>query len=114
MVKFAKSGERDFNPIEKHTVHSIAAPAPQTPSPAPPEDTLPAPEPQPEPAKAKSQRAKKSVTKPLSGPRAPERLTQVVKCLFTPTEERELRKLVSRLSEGTTSLTLSHLIRPYF
>jgi hypothetical protein len=37
-----------------------------------------------------------------------------VKCLLTPTEERELRALVSRLaSEAGTALTLSHLLRPY-
>ena len=44
-----------------------------------------------------------------------ERLSRAVKCLFTPSEEQELRALVERLgTEAKVSLGLSHLMRPYF
>ena len=120
MVKFAKGEEKPFNPIEKNTINSLAAPPPLVAPPALSEPA-PAPEPEPEPRKSSPARPKKppanrSPLKRLTKqPERGERLTRVVKCLFTPSEERELRSLVSRLaSEAGTSLTLSHLLRPYF
>src|SRR3954467_13505174 len=105
MVKFAKSEEPRFDPIEKHTVHSIANPALQTPAPALSDAT---PDPNANAGagarRAKSERPKKSAARksPLERlinkrPEKAERLSRVVKGLFTPTEETELRELVSRL-----------------
>lgn len=119
MVKFAKGEQKPFNPIEKNTINSLAAlpspvgpPAPQA-EPAPehiPEADEEAQKPPQKPATKKSPLEKLTQT-----PERGERLTRVVKCLFTPSEEAELRKLVARLAnEAHTSLSLSHLIRPYF
>lgn len=45
----------------------------------------------------------------------PERLSRVVKCLFTPSEEQELRSLMHRLRERSgLTLSFSHLMRPFF
>ena len=45
----------------------------------------------------------------------PERLSRVVKCLFTPSEEQALRSLMHRLRERSgITLTFSHLMRPFF
>jgi hypothetical protein len=120
MVKFAKGEQKVFDPIEKNTINSLAAPAPPVAPPAlaeaePAPELIPeaageAPKPPKKPA-AKGSPLKKLTKQPESG----ERLTRVVKCLFTPSEEAELRKLVARLAdEAHTSLSLSHLIRPYF
>jgi len=120
MVKFAKGEEKQFDPLQKNVLNSIAAPVQQAPPPA-----LSEPEPSPmveaEPEKKAPERPKKpapkrstlkKVTKP---PERSEGLTRVVKVLFTPSEEQELRKLVARLAaESDTKLTLSHLLRPYF
>ena len=121
MVKFAKAEEKPFNPIEQKTINSLAAPSQPTGPPALSETEATPPEPEPEPQKSTPARAKRPPAKrsPLKSltkqPERGERLTRVIKCLLTPSEERELRSLVSRLaSEAGTSLTLSHLVRPYF
>src|SRR5262245_40853161 len=108
MVKFAKSDEKSFNPIEKHTVHSIASPAPPPPA---LHEVRSEPEVKSESQSAKPERPKKSAPKKSSlekliakRPEPAERLTRVVKCLCTPTEEAELRTLVARLCTPTRSL----------
>ncbi|HMB04774.1 MAG TPA: hypothetical protein VKP69_13660 [Isosphaeraceae bacterium] len=120
MVKFAKGEQKPFNPIEKNTINSLAAPPPPLAPPALAEaGPLPelAPEAEKEAPKPPVKRAGKRspLEKITKQPERGERLTRVVKCLFTPSEEMELRKLVARLAdEANTSLSLSHLIRPYF
>src|SRR4051812_30032924 len=125
MVKFAKPDEKPFDPISNKLLSAIATP-PQPeeeppPSPAPPEPVAAAADPQPEPAKKAPERSRRSPSKrptlkvlaKQSG--KPERLDRTVKCLFTPSEDQELRAMVARLAtEAGTKLTLSHLMRPYF
>ncbi len=124
MVKFAKPDEKPFDPISNKLLSAIANP-PQmeevAPSPAPPELVPDEPESKTESSPKKAQRPKK-----VSGKRPnlkvlpkqsdkPERLTHAVKCLFTPSEDQELRAMVARLAaQAGTKLTLSHLMRPYF
>lgn len=135
MVKFAKGEEKPFDPISNKLLSAIASPPqegvePQnievevvrdTPSPAPLLPDAAADDAKRQPAKKSPERARKRpqkspslkvLTKP-SG--QPERLDRVVKCLFTPSEDQELRAMVARLAqESGTKLTLSHLMRPYF
>lgn len=124
MVKFAKPDEKPFDPISNKLLSAIATP-PQAeeepPSPAPPEPTADAPEPKHESAKKKAQRSRRAPSKRptlkvlTKQSHQPERLTHAVKCLFTPSEDQELRAMVARLAmEAGTKLTLSHLMRPYF
>ena len=118
MVKFAKSEKKVDNFLDKHTIDLISQPpAPLTPANDPLEGTQSASEAHAEPDKGKPHRPKKSAPRkpaPTSKrSQGPERLTKVVKCLFTPTEDAELRAFVGRLSP-TRSLTLSHLVRAYF
>ena len=120
MVKFAESEEKSFDPISAKTLSSIAAPVQQRTSPAPSESG-PAPEPIIELRTSARERRKQAAgrrpgPKKLSPkPGRGERLTRAVKCLFTPSEEQELRALVGRLATAAgTSLTVSHLMRPYF
>jgi hypothetical protein len=120
MVKFAKQEEKPFSPLEKHTLNAVAAPVREEPSPAPSKSEL-SPEPESEapkssPARPKQAAAKRSRPKKVTSPPGRgERLTRAVKCLFTPSEEMQLRSLVARLAEAAgTSLTFSHLMRPYF
>ena len=123
MVKFAKPDEKPFDPISNKLLSAIANPPQpeEEPSPAPPELVSPAPEPKREPAKKPPERSKRASTKrptlkvltKQSG--KAERLDRTVKCLFTPSEDQELRAMVARLAtEAGTKLTLSHLMRPYF
>lgn len=132
MVKFAKPDEKPFDPISNKLLSAIA-----NPNPAPTEPGPEAAEPPPSPApleaapeepglKAESPKKKAQRTKRASQKRPtlkvltkqsnqPERLTHAVKCLFTPSEDQELRAMVARLAmEAGTKLTLSHLMRPYF
>jgi hypothetical protein len=136
MVKFARE-EKPFDPISNKLLSAIATPPavlpgaerggprPVPPAPAPPEaadgpaegreeaEAGLAPKEGPKPARAR--RAKRQVAEKPAPPGRGERLSRAVKCLFTPSEERELRALVGRLAaEAGTSLTLSHLMRPYF
>lgn len=139
MVKFAKGEEKPFDPISNKLLSAIASP-PQEEAPkpdAPQNDDLgatrEAPSPAPFQADAASDGAKRQVAKKaperakkrqqksptlkvLTKPSGqPERLDRVVKCLFTPSEDQELRAMVARLAqESGTKLTLSHLMRPYF
>ncbi len=123
MVKFAKPDEKPFDPISNKLLNAIANPPQQEvePSPTPPESDDAAAEPRREPAKKTPERSKRGSSKrptlkvltKQSG--KPERLDRTVKCLFTPSEDQELRAMVARLaSEAGTKLTLSHLMRPYF
>ena len=119
MVKFAKGEQKQFNPIEKNTIDLLAAPPPEPPpldeaEPTAPELTPEAAGEAPKPSK-KSAAQGSPLAKLTKQPQRGERLTRVVKCLFTPSEEAELRGLVARLAgKAHTSLSLSHLIRPYF
>lgn len=124
MVKFAKPDEKPFDPISNKLLNSIANPPQQAeePSPAPPEpEVAAAVEPKQEPAKKSPERSRRASSKrptlkvlTKQGGKA-ERLDRTVKCLFTPSEDQELRAMVARLaSEAGTKLTLSHLMRPYF
>lgn len=131
MVKYAKGEDKPFDPISNKVLSAIAAPIEATvDADAPPallqDEEVPEarPEPKPEskpaPSRSSSERGRGLKEKrPVPKRRVPvtaksERLSRVVKCLFTPTEEQELRALVGRLAtEAKFSLTLSHLIRPY-
>ena len=114
MAKIAPSEGKSFNPIDSKLLGSLADATPAEP--AQPVTALPAvPKPQPKPAVAEEQE-----TPPKPSPaRRPqpqeERLSRVVKCLFTPSEEQELRNLINRLREKTgVTLSFSHLMRPFF
>ncbi|MBV8607686.1 MAG: hypothetical protein JO034_09520 [Singulisphaera sp.] len=136
MVKFARE-EKPFDPISNKLLSAIATPpaGPAEDPPAPPLAAPPASAPleaadgpaegregaeagpalKEGPKPARAQRAKRQVAEKPAPPGRGERLSRAVKCLFTPSEERELRALVGRLAaEAGTSLTLSHLMRPYF
>ncbi len=124
MVKFAKPDEKPFDPISNKLLSAIANPPQreeEAPPPAPPEPAAAGAEREREPAKTTPGPAKRAPSK-RPAPRVqakrggkPERLDRTVKCLFTPSEDQELRALVARLAaEAGTKLTLSHLMRPYF
>jgi hypothetical protein len=128
MAKFAKGEEKPFDPISNKVLSAIASPIgslPMEESPPAPlesEEALDrAPDLQPARPRATPERlrvvgGKRSASKrrvPVTA--KSERLSRAVKCLFTPSEEQELRALVGRLAtEAKFSLTLSHLMRPYF
>ena len=143
MVKYAKGEDKPFDPISNKVLSAIASPVPPrgevpplgeadkeaTPgrdstSPAPLQDEEKPenpPEPRRAPAKPAPERLRvvngKRTAKKRRVPVTPksERLSRAVKCLFTPSEEQELRALVERLgTEAKVSLGLSHLMRPYF
>jgi hypothetical protein len=128
MAKFAKGEEKLFDPISNKVLSAIASPIgslpEEEPSPAlvkPAEDLERPPEPPPARTRATPERLRVVGGKrPASKRRVPvtaksERLSKAVKCLFTPSEEQELRALVGCLAtEVKFSLTLSHLMRPYF
>lgn len=132
MAKFARGDEKPFDPISKSVLSAIATPI-STATQTVPEETPPPALPQDEPRPAKTAETKPAANRgtperlqvvsgkrPAAKHRIPvtaksERLSRAVKCLFTPSEEQELRALVGRLAaEAKFSLTLSHLIRPYF
>jgi hypothetical protein len=124
MVKFAKGEDKAFDPISNKLLSAIASPTQEvSPSPAPSEtpEAEAAAEPPRETVKKPPERAKKPAAKRPAlkvltrRPGRGEQLTRPVKCLFTPSEEQELRAMVGRLAgEAGTKLTLSHLMRPYF
>lgn len=135
MVKFAKGEEKPFDPISNKLLSAIASPpqegaepqnigvevARDQPSPAPLLPDAPQDDAKRQPAKKSPERTRKRpqkapTLKVLTKPSGqPERLDRVVKCLFTPSEDQELRAMVARLAqESGTKLTLSHLMRPYF
>lgn len=136
MVKFARD-DKPFDPISNKLLSALATPPPppaeDPPAPAPAAPAAPAPpevaagpaeeheaaalEPAPEEdtARARGRRAQRPVAETPTPPGRGERLSRAVKCLFTPSEERELRALVGRLAaEAGTALTLSHLMRSSF
>lgn len=127
MAKIAREEGKAFSPIDSKLLGTLAGTAsvepaqpvmpPQAEPMVPPEppavDRMASPQPKRDGPEAK--------TSPLPAPAkvppppATEKLDRVVKCLFTASEERELRSLVNRLGvKAGTSLTLSHLIRPFF
>lgn len=136
MVKFAKGEEKPFDPISNKLLSAIANPPQQEESPEekprlevveqghPPAPLTPdaqVSEPKKPPAKKSPERSKRRQPKEptlsvlTKQSKQPERLNCVVKCLFTPSEDQELRAMVSRLAqESGIKLTLSHLMRPYF
>lgn len=135
MVKFAKGEEKPFDPISNKLLSAIASPPQEGTEPQNIEVEVVRDQPSPAPLlpdaaadDAKRQPAKKSPERPRKRPQKsptlkvltkpsgqPERLDRVVKCLFTPSEDQELRAMVARLAqESGTKLTLSHLMRPYF
>lgn len=139
MVKFAKGEEKPFDPISNKLLSAIAsppqdeAPEQETPRKAEAEAVREVPSPAPlqtdaaqdgtkrqlakkAPERARKRQQKAPTLKVLTKQSGqPERLNCVVKCLFTPSEDQELRAMVARLAqESGTKLTLSHLMRPYF
>lgn len=120
MAKFAREETKSFSPIDSKLLGTLAEtpqaePAQAPPSIAPP--TRPA-----EPA-AKPKAIRPGPPPETKHPSASvarqqpenERLTRVVKCLFTATEEQEIRSLINRLRENTgVTLSISHLTRPFF
>lgn len=139
MVKFAKGEEKPFDPISNKLLSAIASPPlEEAPEQEPPQKSeaeavraVPSPAPLPidsaqddakrqvakkTPERAKRRQQKAPTLKVLTKQSGqPERLDRVVKCLFTPSEDQELRAMVARLAqESGTKLTLSHLMRPYF
>jgi hypothetical protein len=136
MVKFAKGDEKPFDPISNKLLNAIANPPQQGESvedaprlelaeqghpPAPLKPDAQVPESKSPPAKKSPERSKRRQPKAptlsvlTKQSKKPERLNCVVKCLFTPTEDQELRAMVGRLAQDSgIKLTFSHLIRPYF
>jgi hypothetical protein len=126
MAKIAREESKAFSPIDSKLLGTLAETASVEPAPPamPPQaehvDQPAAPavagktSPQP---KREKPRAKPT---PLPAPASPpppnnEKLNRVVKCLFTASEEQELRNLVNRLREKAgISLSFSHLMRPFF
>jgi hypothetical protein len=132
MVKYAKGEDKPFDPISNKVLSAIASPVPpprgetgKEATPLAPLQDEEKPETPPEPRRAPAKQAPerlrvvngKRSAKKRRVPVTPksERLSRAVKCLFTPSEEQELRALVGRLgTEAKVSLGLSHLMRPYF
>lgn len=143
MVKFARKEDKPFDPISAKVLSSLAStPAAREPEEAPratpPDEATPEAEPgltlvspvvearsgtetqaeesQEEGEGKRSRKARNTGTKRRAAEEGePERLNRVVRCLLSPSEEKVLRALVTRLGKRAgTSLTLSHLIRPYF
>ena len=126
MAKIAREETKAFNPIDSKMLGTLA----EIPSPEPAQPVvLPQAEPIDQPAAAVAGKASpqpkrdrpeaKSTPLPAlaSQPSQPnaEKLNRVVKCLFTASEEQELRNLVNRLREKAgISLSFSHLLRPFF
>src|SRR5690349_12074104 len=125
MAKFAANEGKAFSPIDSKLLGALAE-APQAETVAP--DMPPAALAPPVPATARKERPQPSATKPVAlAPKAeehkppvarrpePEKLSRVVKCLFTPSEEQALRGLMHRLRERSgITLSFSHLMRPFF
>lgn len=127
MAKIAREESKAFNPIDSKmlgTLAEIATPEPAQPALAPQAEPIAPPAAPVVAAKAspppKRERpvAKSTLLPPpasLSPQSDTEKLNRVVKCLFTGSEEQELRNLVNRLRERAgISLSFSHLMRPFF
>lgn len=125
MAKFAQNEGKAFSPIDSKLLGTLAdAPQMETSTP----DVSPAAvtpsalaasrreRPQPVDERPKPPKPKAEDRKPPAARRPePERLSRVVKCLFTPSEEQELRSLMNRLRERSgITLSFSHLMRPFF
>jgi hypothetical protein len=127
MAKIAREESKAFNPIDSKMLGTLA----EIPSPEPAKpDLLPQVEPiappavpaavgkaSPPPRHDTPQIKSTPLPAPASLPPRPipEKLNRVVKCLFTDSEEQELRNLVNRLREKSgMSLSVSHLMRPFF
>lgn len=126
MAKIAREETKAFNPIDSKMLGTLA----EVPS---PEATQPALSPQVEPIAQpaatavagkvspppkRDRREAKSTPLPAPASLPPpntEKLNRVVKCLFTESEEQELRNLLNRLrAKSGISLSFSHLMRPFF
>jgi hypothetical protein len=125
MAKFAQNEGKAFSPIDSKLLGTLANAA-QVETAAP--DAPPATATPPAPAASRQERSQPPASRPVAPePKAeerkppltrrpePERLSRVVKCLFTPSEEQELRSLMNRLRERSgITLSFSHLMRPFF
>jgi hypothetical protein len=126
MAKLAQQESKAFSPIDSKLLGSLAYAAQvETPLSDTPAATAAAPSgpatarkerPQPPAAQATTPEPKAEERKPPAARRPqPERLSRTVKCLFTPSEEQELRSLMNRLRERSgITLNFSHLMRPFF
>jgi hypothetical protein len=126
MAKFAQHEDKAFSPIDSKMLGTLADTAQvETPLPDTPPAAVVAPHGPATSRKERSQPPAAKATKPE--PKAeehnlptvrrqePERLSRTVKCLFTPSEEQQLRSLMNRLRERSgITLSFSHLMRPFF
>jgi hypothetical protein len=104
MAKLALNEGKAFSPIDSKLLGTLAA-VPPVETAAP--DAPPASRPVASKAEAPRPQVKRRPE--------PERLSRVVKCLFTPSEEQALRGLMHRLRERSgITLSFSHLMRPFF
>jgi hypothetical protein len=125
MAKFAQNEGKAFSPIDSKLLGTLANVS-QVETAAP--DTQPATAIPPIPSVSRKEHSRPTAGRPVKPepkqeerkpPVArrpePERLSRVVKCLFTPSEEQELRSLMNRLRERSgITLSFSHLMRPFF
>jgi hypothetical protein len=125
MAKMASSEGKSFNPIDSKLLGSLAGTTPAEPAqPVTPPPAVQMPQPQPSVAEEQVTPPKRPKAEADSTPRPgparrpqpqEERLSRVVKCLFTPSEDQEHRNLLNRLREKTgITLSFSHLMRPFF
>jgi hypothetical protein len=127
MAKFAREETKPFNPIDSKMLGAlaeIATPEPdQSDFPPEPESISPPAAPavtakaSPPPRRDRPPAKSTPIPAPVSLPPRPnaEKLNRVVKCLFTESEEQELRNLLNRLrAKSGISLSFSHLMRPFF
>jgi hypothetical protein len=119
MAKFAQNEGKPFSPIDSKLLGALAD-APKVETAAPDAPPIPAASrkerPEPPAARPVKPEPKAEDRKPPVARRPePERLSRVVKCLFTPSEEQALRGLMNRLRERSgITLSFSHLMRPFF
>ncbi len=127
MAKIAREETKAFNPIDSKmlgTLAEIATPEPAQPAIPPQEEPIALPaapavagKASPQPRRDRPQAKAMPLPAPASLPPQPnaEKLNRVVKCLFTESEEQELRNLLNRLrAKSGISLSFSHLMRPFF
>jgi hypothetical protein len=126
MAKFAQHEDKAFSPIDSKMLGTLADTAQvETPLPDTPPAAVVAPHGPATLRKERSQPPAAKATKlepkaeehniPTVRRQEPERLSRTVKCLFTPSEEQQLRSLMNRLRERSgITLNFSHLMRPFF
>jgi len=126
MAKIAPNEPKSFSPIDSKLLSSLAATSPVEPAQS---ETPSAPLQEPAPSRAPIEKKETPQTKqtesrtviqshptPARRPQPEdERLSRVVKCLFTPSEDQAHRNMLNRLREKTgIALSFSHLMRPFF